>query len=297
MNSLKHFPWPLLTTSMSRPEWDGSNFLIANRKERVLSYNSESSHWSDALTTMHEIEAGHNHPIDLASRRLAISSMRLLRDHCGPTIIDVGCSSGYILEELRAQFPGAGIIGADYLRGPLESLASRMKGLPILQFDLRKCPLPNDCVDGVTCLNVLEHIDDHEAALRHIYRILKPGGIAHIEVPANPKLYDIYDEYLLHYRRYRMNELTMLARRIGFRIERATHLGFSVFPAFWLIKMKNRGKLSAPAEVKGRLVANQIRATKVNKLFAMAIQIETRFGKYFSFPWGIRCVVVLKREG
>src|SRR6185369_6000481 len=152
-------------------------------------YDAATSHWSDDLTSLHEAEAGQDHPIDLASRRLAVASMRGL-EHDAPVVLDVGCSSGFVLEDLQRALPRASVIGSDYLEGPLEGLAGRRSNVPLLQFDLRKCPLSDGCVDGVTCLTVLEHIDDHRAALSEIRRILKPGGIAHIEVPAGPELFD-----------------------------------------------------------------------------------------------------------
>ena len=41
-------------------------------------------------------------------------------------------------------------------------------------------------------LNVLEHIDDHSSAIAQVARVLKPGGVAVVEVPAGPHLYDTY---------------------------------------------------------------------------------------------------------
>lgn len=69
------------------------------------------------------------------------------------------------------------------------------------------CPLPDNSVDIVIALNVLEHIEDDITAIKQIYRILKPGGYAIIEVPRNPNLYDLHDERLKHFRRYQMNDL------------------------------------------------------------------------------------------
>jgi len=294
MIELEPFPWPAPLGHGGRPIWTGSNFEVDGKPVRILAYHAEASHWSEDLTSLHEAEAGRDHPIDVASRRLAVESMRRLAP-AAPTILDVGCSSGFLLEELRAAFPQARLIGADYLSGPLEGLARRMPDMPILQFDLRKCPLPSGCLDGVTCLNVLEHIDEHEAALAEIHRILKPGGIAHVEVPAGPGLYDIYDEHLLHHRRYRLTELVAMARKAGFMVKKATHLGFAVFPAFWWVKKRNRRKLSLPMEEKARMVAAQIRSTRANPLFAGLVKLEIAFGRYFSFPFGIRCVVVLEK--
>ena len=294
MTSLDSFPWPSPPGTSTIPRWNGRSFDLGTNVCRLLTYEADSSHWSDALTTLHEIEAGRDHPIDLASRNLAVDSMKLIQVD-SPVILDVGCSSGYVLDTLRRALPQASLIGADYLRGPLEGLTQRMPEIPILQFDLRKCPLPNACLDGVTCLNVLEHIDDHTTALAEIYRILKPSGIAHIEVPAGPTLYDIYDEHLLHHRRYCLTDLVALARQSGFLIEKATHLGFAVFPAFWWVKNRNRRKLLLPADDKARLVAKQIRATKGNPLFAALIRLETLVGHHLSYPLGIRCVTRLRK--
>ncbi len=294
MTSFDSFPWPPPPGSSVQPKWDGHCFNWGNQTSRVLAYDAEVSHWSDYLTSLHEIEAGANHPIDRASRRLAVSSMQRLTV-AAPIILDAGCSSGFVLEDLRQTLPHARLIGADYLRGPLEGLAQRMPHVPILQFDLRRCPLPDACLDGVTSLNVLEHIDDHQTALAEIHRILRPGGLAHIEVPAGPALYDIYDEHLMHHRRYQLAELVSLARQTGFVVEKASHLGCFIYPAFYWVKRRNRRKITLPAEEKTRLVVAQIRATRTNPLLAILLGLETAVGRHLSYPWGIRCVCRLRK--
>ena len=99
-------------------------------------------------------------------------------------------------------------------------------------------------MDAVVTLNVLEHIDDDERALRQIHRILKPGGLAVIEVPAGPQLYDVYDKLLMHHRRYTLCGLSRLARTVGFELLTQSHLGVFVYPAFWLVKQRNKRFLS-----------------------------------------------------
>jgi ubiquinone/menaquinone biosynthesis C-methylase UbiE len=294
MTALDTFPWPRLADDHGAPVWDGTGFVCGDRGYRVLTYDAATSHWSDDLTSLHEQEAGQDHPVDLASRRLAVASMRDLECDA-PIVLDVGCSSGFVLEDLRRALPRASVIGSDYLQRPLERLAQRLSTVPLLQFDLRRCPLSDACIDGVTCLNVLEHIDDHGTALSEIHRILKPGGIVHVEVPAGPELFDIYDEHLLHHRRYRIEELVALAQEAGFRVEKTTHLGCFVFPAFWLAKKKNRRKLGLPAEEKQRLVAEQIRSTRSNVVLSGLMKLETLVGEHVSYPWGIRCVAVLRK--
>jgi SAM-dependent methyltransferase len=294
MMGLGRFPWPKPPGGTTQPVWNGTEFSYDDRHCRVLAYEESASHWSGDLTSLHEQEAGRDHPIDLASRRLAVGSMLQLKA-ASPIVLDVGCSSGFVLEDLRQALPRAALIGADYLPGPLDGLGLRMPDIPILQFDLRQCPLPNACVDGITCLNVLEHIDDHAAALAEIHRVLKSGGLAHVEVPAGPELYDIYDEHLMHHRRYRLAELVGLARAQGFEVRRATHLGFFIFPAFRLVKRSNQRLLTESAGNKSRVVAQQIRRTRRSPLLALLMRCETALGHFMAYPRGIRCIVVLQK--
>jgi SAM-dependent methyltransferase len=141
-----------------------------------------------------------DHYMSVASREQAVGSLERWIEVPEPVILDVGCSSGYTLGLLRHRVPRATLLGADCVRRPLEKLGAAIPNLPLLQFDIADCPLEDDSVDGVVLLNILEHIEDDVRAVRHIYRILRPGGVAVIEVPAGPHLYDIYDRKLLHFR-------------------------------------------------------------------------------------------------
>jgi SAM-dependent methyltransferase len=294
MSTLINFPWPKPPSLTIAPHWSGSQFVSGVQACRVLAYAADDSHWSNDLTAFHELEAGHDHPIDLASRAAAVKSMVQLASQ-EPILLDVGCSSGFVLEDLKKALPKASLIGADYLHGPLEGLAKRIHDIPLLQFDLRQCPLPDCCVDGVTCLNVLEHIDDDNLALSEIYRVLKPGGFVHLEVPAGPELFDIYDEYLLHHRRYRLRTFRDQVKKAGFTVKAATHLGFFLFPGFCYIKYRNRRKMHLSADDKAALVATQIRSTKSSNLLRIMVALESCLGYLFSYPIGIRCIIVARK--
>jgi SAM-dependent methyltransferase len=297
--SLDTFAWPTPPQSASAPQWNGREFRLEQMKpSSVLSYTETDSHWSDDLTLLHEAEAGQgDHPIDVASRQLAL---RALQDHLpegAGVVLDVGCSSGFLLRDLRRSLVGVSLIGSDYIAGPLHRLAQTLPGVPLLQFDLRNSPLPDACIDGVVCLNVLEHIDQDEQAIREIHRMLKPGGIAHIEVPSGPKCYDIYDEYLMHHRRYTMSELTFKVRAAGFKVLNRTHLGALVYPAFYLTKRRNRRWLKQEPEVKAARVKAMMRQTRSSPLVGLAMRLEMILGRLISFPAGIRCVLTLEKTG
>ena len=61
-------------------------------------------------------------------------------------------------------------------------------------------PLEDSSVDCVTALDVLEHVGDDRLAVREFARVLKPGGVAVVTVPAMQSLWSDWDEALHHYR-------------------------------------------------------------------------------------------------
>ncbi len=292
--TLEQFPWPKTPNLKISPHWTGDTFILQGKSLRVIAYSVESSNWSESLTSMHEDFGGSSHPIERMSRQWALKSMRKVSEDS--IMIDVGCSSGFFIDDLRLEFPKAQIIAADYLQGPLEALAKRIPKLPIIQFDLRNCPLPDSSIDAVTCLNVLEHIDDDKKALNEIYRILKKDGIAHVEVPAGAKLYDIYDEHLMHHRRYSQEHLLTLAKQVGFKVLYTTHIGFLVYPAFWYVKRKNRRLTALSPEEKFVVVSGQINKTHKSKLLNIVFKIEAILSNFIRFPFGIRIITVLQKS-
>lgn len=299
-SALASYGWPPLPGAAGRaPAWEDDGFHLAagTAPQTVLTYGESESHWSEELTALHEAEAGNgDHPLDRASRALALRSLRQHLPSSPGVVLDVGCSSGFFLRDLRRELPATPVMGADYLAGPLHQLAPALPGVPLLQFDLRTCPLPSDSLAAVVCLNVLEHIDRDQEALGHLHRILQPGGIAHVEVPAGPGCYDIYDEHLLHHRRYTMRELTAKARQAGFRILSRTHLGALVYPAFAFVKRRNRRYLQLPPAEKAALIGRMMRTTRQSTAMALALRLELFLGRVLAYPFGIRCVAVLQKS-
>jgi len=296
MRKFEDFPWPRMGETKSTPVWTGSHFQVDSKRFKILSFGQTISAWSSELTEMHEREAPSSHHIDLASRAMAIESMKMLKTRERPILLDVGCSSGFLVEELSRALPHSEVIGADYLSELVLKGAKRLPNNPFLQFDLRECPLPDACLDGVTALNVLEHIDDDQKALAEIYRILKSSGLAHIEVPADPGSFDLYDEVLLHFRRYRLSDLVAKSEAAGFIVRKATHLGFLIYPIFRHAKRRNqRLRSHLSIEEKRRIVADQIRVTNKSKILGALFFIERRFGSVISYSKGIRAVLRLEK--
>lgn len=296
MPSNSAFPWPPTEKGAPVPVWDGSRFRVGVGECDVLAYSRDESAWNASLTDFHEGTAESDHPIDLASRRQAIAGLMRYMLNPGGVILEVGSSSGFLLPLLRGAFPAALVIGSDAFPQALTNLAARREGYPLLQFDLTRCPLPDESVDALVALNVLEHIRDDAVAVRQIARVLKPGGVAYLEVPAGAWLYDVYDEWLRHYRRYTRTRVVSLARQAGLEPAWVSHLGCLVFPLFAFAKIRNQRLLAGSPEVKRAEVVRSIGASRTSRMLALALRLEERLGRLVRFPFGIRCLSVLKKR-
>jgi SAM-dependent methyltransferase len=276
--------------------WTGAQFLVSGECVRVLSFGAAASGWTEALTALHEVAAGREHFIDVASRAHALAQVKRAGRASSPVVLEVGCSSGYFLEELRAGMPQARIIGADYTLGTLHRLGRRLPDIPLLHFDLTQCPLPDQCIDVVVLLNVLEHIEDDAAAVAQVCRILRQGGSAIIEVPAGSHLYDSYDRGLMHFRRYDMIDLEAKLRAAGLTPTRRSHLGFTLFPAFWLTKKLSRLRGTNAIAPPQRDVVNAINLSKRAGILGHGLmRFEAALRSRFYLPLGVRCLVTAQR--
>jgi glycosyltransferase involved in cell wall biosynthesis len=80
--------------------------------------------------------------------------------------------------------------------------------------------LENEELDTVLCVNVLEHLDRPDVAVRGFHRVLQPGGRALIIVPAHGSLYSAMDKAIEHRQRYEGAALRELLEDAGFEVER-----------------------------------------------------------------------------
>lgn len=278
------------------PIWTGRGFQVGPEIHAVLKYHVGVSGWTDELTSFHEETGGEHHYINLASLEHAVGCLETWVVSPSPVIIDIGCSSGFLLKWIRRRLPRALIVGSDFVPSALSRLAADLPEVPLIQFDLLKCPLPEQSVDAAVLLNVLEHIEDDASALRQVFRILKPGGIVVLEVPAGPHLYDIYDKQLMHHRRYTMKGLLTLAEEAGFEILDRSHLGFFVYPAFWAVKKWNQRRLAKTDAEQRSIVAGNIRRYANNPLMNAVMRFEASMRKFLYYPRGIRCLLVGRRR-
>jgi SAM-dependent methyltransferase len=250
--------------------------------------------WSEDLEELHE-ESSRTHFIDVWTRRAMLA--RIGRLPGTPTVIDIGCSTGYLLEDLRRLIPDARLIGVDLVAAGLRKAHENVPDAELMQADACALPLQDASVDAAVSANLLEHVPDDEQALAEIMRILRPGARAVIVVPVGPGNYDYYDRFLGHERRYAKGELARKAEVAGLEVLEDIHLGAPLYPAFWAIKQRNRRRHKRlHGEALEAKVKEDIERTTDSTIGRLACGVEERLlARGVRLPFGVRGLAVLAR--
>ncbi|MDR3607830.1 MAG: class I SAM-dependent methyltransferase [Oligoflexia bacterium] len=93
---------------------------------------------------------------------------------------------------------------------------------------------PGKKYDIVAATDVIEHIEDDQAAVQQLKELLSEEGTLVITVPALPALFGYHDEVLGHFRRYTASSLRALISG-GFEISRLRYYGLFLIPVALLI--------------------------------------------------------------
>ena len=251
--------------------------------------------WSDDLEGLHQ-ESSRDHFIDVWTRRSLLEAVTGVVAPDG-VVLDAGCSGGYLLEDVRRALPGATLIGVDLVAAGLRRAHDSVPDAQLLLADVCDLPLLDGVVHAVVSANLLEHVPDDRAALAELRRILRPGGLAAVVVPAGPGTFDYYDRFLGHERRYARRELAAKGRAAGFEVVHDAYLGALIYPAFWAVKKRNRRAHRDASEEQTRaLVERDIARTTDSRLGALTARIERALlACGIVVPFGIRGLTVLRR--
>ncbi len=206
-----------------------------------------------------------------------------------PVILDIGCGTGATLTGLSRSGLAVGVDASQHALG----FCRRRDQHVLVRAHGESLPFATGSADIITALDLLEHIPDDAAAVREFARVLRPGGVLLITVPAVPFLWSEHDEALDHLRRYRRRELRRLLVEADLELARLSPcITFLLLPiaALRILQRLRPRRQGAPQ------TALIIPPRAVNALLTRLLFLENRWLQRFNLPVGVSLLAVARKR-
>lgn len=210
-------------------------------------------------------------------------------------LLDCGAGTGLFAQEME-KF--CRVLVLDDHEEALRILRTRFRAEQILSLAGDRVPLPDGSLEYVTALDVLEHVPDDVAVVRGFHRLLKPGGLAVVTVPASMALWSDWDVALHHFRRYDRRQLRALFPDEAWELVHVNYTNVLVYPAVWSVR-KWRAWRTRP---NGRPAANGSSVRSEDRIPAKPVNalLRAQFARLahwrMPFPFGVSLVLVARRR-
>jgi SAM-dependent methyltransferase len=202
-------------------------------------------------------------------------------------ILDAGCGTGGMTKMLASR---GRVTGIDFSSEALRLAKTRdLSGL--VRASVGELPFTNERFDLVTCFDVLYHlkVEDDVEALSEFRRVLRPGGILHVRLPAYDWIRGTHDAAVHTRHRYSRGELAEKLASAGLEVAHASYansLLFPLAPAKRLLERRNGA---------GRVADLWQPPRSINRMLADLLGAEAPLIASVGLPWGLSVHAVAAR--
>lgn len=203
-------------------------------------------------------------------------------------ILDIGCGTGKNIQMLSAF---GKTYGVDIAEESIE-LCRKRSIENVYRIKNNTYPFRANTFTLATCLDVLEHEKNEIKLLREAYRVLKPGGIFLLTVPADPKLWSRLDTDSHHIRRYTKNTFTRVLKQSKFTLLRVSYVNFVLYLPILFIRLFQRTGLGKQTSWG---IRPDFEPPIMNKLLEPIFKLDIRLLRYFSPPFGVSLFAVVQK--
>ncbi len=188
------------------------------------------------------------------TRRFIFSLMKGIRF---TSVLDAGCGTGVLLQQIIEKYPHVRVSGSEYSPQGLEVARKRLPQGDFHVLDLSEKALEKK-FDLVTCIDVLEHIEDDRSALKNLAAMT--AGHLILSVPLGP-LFRVEAERMGHVHGYSRSEVEAKLREAGFQIVKAIQWGFPFYNLHRrIVNRLPAGSSTGVFSARKKLVSNAIHA-------------------------------------
>lgn len=189
-------------------------------------YTGSMKEFNTPRGTLPDLRSQRRHDARAAKLFGMLRTLILSESGTGARLLDIGCSSGALLQS--AMTHGFGAEGVEPAAQAAEFAKST--GLKVFHGYLEEARFPASSFDAVTLMEVIEHLPDPRALLREVWRILKPNGVLVVGTGNGASWtvrlvgarwgYFQVAEHGGHISFFNPHSLGRLAAQCGFRVER-----------------------------------------------------------------------------
>ncbi|MEO8378953.1 MAG: class I SAM-dependent methyltransferase [Acidobacteriota bacterium] len=217
---------------------------------------------------------------------------RELPDGGSRRLLSIGCGPATGLAWLLPfAGPDGSVVGLDIEPLHARNLPSGVKftigGLPA-------APLSDASFDVVLALDVLEHLDDDLAGLWSAARLVAPGGLLIVTVPALPSLWGGHDILSEHRRRYTRKTLQLLFAASSLPPGRISYFNTVLLPMVAAVRWSRR---ALGLEGRARSDFDKTRPGVLNEALARIFGLESLFINWARLPVGVSLLATCRPAG
>ena len=230
----------------------------------------------------------------VARQRIILTLLKKYLKGDKNVILDGGCGTGagmFFLSKLGR------VYGVDLSPRAVEFCKER--GLKTVKLgDISRLPYRDNYFDLVCLMDVIEHIEKDRLAIKEARRVLKPGGIILVTMPALPFIYSNHDKEQGHFRRYSKKELDRLFKNSGFKNLKITYFNILLSPPIIFIRLTSKlgGPFARLADFDSRLNYDVAKKKKINFLLTEIFSLESLAVKLFDIPFGVSLLTIREKK-
>jgi len=204
-------------------------------------------------------------------------------------IVDCGTGTGRNLDWLQQYGLAVGIE-----RSAVGLRLGRARRGRLVQATVTALPVATASADLVTSFDVLYCLDEasEAQAVGEMFRVLKPGGIALINVAALDILRGAHSTLTHEVRRYTRTRLGARLEQGGFRLERLTYTNMATFPITLASRLADR--LTGRA-AKGSAAEFTVPPAPINAILDAALAVEAGLARFVNLPVGSSIMAIARK--